>query len=216
MYLVILVGCSYVATTHNNTSWISLDYRGTHDARTPPQETGCCKEAPEASPRDEDNPSPTPTALCWQTPPSWARTTAEVAAAEEKRLRISPRPDSSRPLRRRSVRQAKAAQMEAAASIHRQELASLEPKPPGTTPTTFPSPTTRSRTPPPRRARTRPGQKEPEPRNRTELTENRNRTNWTEGTVMKFGSGFLRTEINEIFSVLHSKEPKKPKEPKNP
>jgi hypothetical protein len=64
--------------------------------------------------------------------------------------------------------------------------------------------------------RSRPGQKEPEPRNRTELTENRNRTNRTEGTVMKFGSGFLRTEINEIFSVLHSKEPKKPKEPKNP
>jgi hypothetical protein len=28
---------------------------------------------------------------------------------------------------------------------------------------------------------------------------------------MKFGSGFLRTEINEIFSVLHSKEPKTPK-----
>jgi hypothetical protein len=28
---------------------------------------------------------------------------------------------------------------------------------------------------------------------------------------MKFGSGFLRTEINEIFSVLHSKEPKEPK-----
>lgn len=53
---------------------------------------------------DEDNPSPTPTALCWQTPPSWARTTAEVAVAEEKRLRISPRPDSSRPLRRRSAR----------------------------------------------------------------------------------------------------------------
>ena len=62
----------------------------------------------------------------------------------------------------------------------------------------------------------RPGQKEPEPRNRTEITENRNRTNRTEGTVMKFGSGFLRTEINEIFSVLHSKEPKEPKEPKNP
>src|SRR5688572_11477038 len=61
----------------------------------------------------------------------------------------------------------------------------------------------------------RPGQKEPEPRNRTEITENRNRTNRTEGTVMKFGSGFLRTEINEIFSVLHSKEPKEPKEPKN-
>ena len=60
------------------------------------------------------------------------------------------------------------------------------------------------------------GQKEPEPRNRTEITENRNRTNRTEGTVMKFGSGFLRTEINEIFSVLHSKEPKEPKEPKNP
>jgi hypothetical protein len=33
---------------------------------------------------------------------------------------------------------------------------------------------------------------------------------------MKFGSGFLRTEINEIFSVLHSKEPKEPKEPKKP
>jgi hypothetical protein len=33
---------------------------------------------------------------------------------------------------------------------------------------------------------------------------------------MKFGSCFLRTEINEIFSVLHSKEPKEPKEPKNP
>jgi hypothetical protein len=49
-------------------------------------------------------------------------------------------------------------------------------------------------------------------RNRgTEITENRNRTNRTEGTVMKFGSGFLRTEINEIFSVLHSKEPKNPK-----
>jgi hypothetical protein len=31
---------------------------------------------------------------------------------------------------------------------------------------------------------------------------------------MKFGSGFLRTEINEIFSVLHSKELKKPKKPK--
>jgi hypothetical protein len=54
----------------------------------------------------------------------------------------------------------------------------------------------------------RPGQKEPEPRNR-------NRTNRTQGTVMKFGSGFLRTEINEIFSVLHSKEPKESKEPKN-
>jgi hypothetical protein len=51
----------------------------------------------------------------------------------------------------------------------------------------------------------RPGQKEPEPRNRT---------NQTEGTIMKFGSGFLRTEINEIFSVLHSKEPKEPKNPK--
>jgi hypothetical protein len=62
----------------------------------------------------------------------------------------------------------------------------------------------------------RPGQKEPKPRNRTEITENRNRTNRTEGTVMKFGSGFLRTKINEIFSVLHSKEPKEPKEPKNP
>jgi hypothetical protein len=62
----------------------------------------------------------------------------------------------------------------------------------------------------------RPGQKEPEPRNRTKITENRNRTNRTEGTVMKFGSGFLRTEINEIFSVLHSKEPKEPKEPKKP
>jgi hypothetical protein len=61
----------------------------------------------------------------------------------------------------------------------------------------------------------RPGQKEPEPRNRTEITENRNRTNRTEGTIIKFGSGFLRTEINEIFSVLHSKEPKEPKEPKN-
>jgi hypothetical protein len=60
----------------------------------------------------------------------------------------------------------------------------------------------------------RPGQKEPEPRNRTEITENRNRTNRTEGTVMNFGSGFLRTEINEIFSVLHSKEPKEPKNPK--
>jgi hypothetical protein len=59
------------------------------------------------------------------------------------------------------------------------------------------------------------GQKEPEPRNRTEITENRNRTNRTEGTVMKFGSGFLRTEINEIFSVLHSKEPKEPKNPKS-
>jgi hypothetical protein len=57
----------------------------------------------------------------------------------------------------------------------------------------------------------RSGQKEPEPRNRTEITENRNRTNRTKGTVMKFGSGFLRTEINEIFSVLHSKEPKEPK-----
>jgi hypothetical protein len=45
----------------------------------------------------------------------------------------------------------------------------------------------------------RTGQKEPEPRNRTEITENRNQTNRTEGTVMKFGSGFLRTEINEIF-----------------
>jgi hypothetical protein len=55
----------------------------------------------------------------------------------------------------------------------------------------------------------RAGQKEPEPRNRTEITENR--TNRTEGTVMKFSSGFLRTEINEIFSVLHSKEPKEPK-----
>jgi hypothetical protein len=33
---------------------------------------------------------------------------------------------------------------------------------------------------------------------------------------MNFGSGFLRTEINEIFSVLHSKEPKEPKEPKKP
>jgi hypothetical protein len=64
--------------------------------------------------------------------------------------------------------------------------------------------------------RTRSGQKEPEPRNRTEITENRNRTNRTEGTVMKFGYGFLRTEINEIFSVLHSKEPKEPKEPKTP
>jgi hypothetical protein len=53
----------------------------------------------------------------------------------------------------------------------------------------------------------RPGQKEPEP-NRN------NRTNRTEGTVMKFGFGFLRTEINEIFSVLHSKEPKEPKNPK--
>jgi hypothetical protein len=31
---------------------------------------------------------------------------------------------------------------------------------------------------------------------------------------MKFGSGFLRTEINEIFSVLHPKEPKEPKNPK--
>ena len=62
--------------------------------------------------------------------------------------------------------------------------------------------------------KSRPGQKEPEPRNRTEITENRNRTNRTEGTVMKFGSGFLRTEINEIFSVLHSKEPKEPKNPK--
>jgi hypothetical protein len=30
----------------------------------------------------------------------------------------------------------------------------------------------------------------------------------TEVTVMKFGSGFLRIEINKIFSVLHSKEPK--------
>jgi hypothetical protein len=45
-------------------------------------------------------------------------------------------------------------------------------------------------------------------RNRTEIIENWNRTNRTEGTVMKFGFGFLRTEINEIFSVLHSKEPK--------
>jgi hypothetical protein len=62
--------------------------------------------------------------------------------------------------------------------------------------------------------RNRPGQKEPKLRNRTEITENRNRTNQTEGTVMKFGSGFLRTEINEIFSVLHSKEPKEPKKPK--
>jgi hypothetical protein len=60
----------------------------------------------------------------------------------------------------------------------------------------------------------RPGQKEPEPRNRTEITKNRNRTNRTKGTVMKFGSGFLRTEINEIFSVLHSKELKEPKNPK--
>jgi hypothetical protein len=60
----------------------------------------------------------------------------------------------------------------------------------------------------------RSGQKEPEPRNRTEITENRNRTNRTEGTVMNFGSGFLRTEINEIFSVMHSKEPKEPKNPK--
>jgi hypothetical protein len=60
----------------------------------------------------------------------------------------------------------------------------------------------------------RPGQKEPEPRNRTEITENRNRTNRTEGTVMNFGFGFLRTEINEIFSVLHSKEPKEPKNSK--
>jgi hypothetical protein len=32
---------------------------------------------------------------------------------------------------------------------------------------------------------------------------------------MKFGSGFLRTEINEIFSVLHSKEPKEPKKIKS-
>jgi hypothetical protein len=62
----------------------------------------------------------------------------------------------------------------------------------------------------------RPGQKEPEPRNRTELTENRNRTNRTEGTVMKFGSGFLRTEINETFSVLHSKEPKKTERTEKP
>jgi hypothetical protein len=31
---------------------------------------------------------------------------------------------------------------------------------------------------------------------------------------MKFDSGFLRTEINEIFLVLHSKEPKEPKKPK--
>jgi hypothetical protein len=60
----------------------------------------------------------------------------------------------------------------------------------------------------------RPGQKEPEPRNRTEITENRNRTNRTERTVTKFGSGFLRTEINQIISVLHSKEPKKPEKPK--
>jgi hypothetical protein len=56
----------------------------------------------------------------------------------------------------------------------------------------------------------RPRQKEPEPRNRTEITENRNRT---KGTVMNFGSGFLRTEINKLFLVLHSKEPKKPKVP---
>jgi hypothetical protein len=61
---------------------------------------------------------------------------------------------------------------------------------------------------------TRPGQKEPEPRNRTEITENRNRTNRTERTDIKFGSGFLRTEINELFSVLHPKEPKNPKKPK--
>jgi hypothetical protein len=60
----------------------------------------------------------------------------------------------------------------------------------------------------------RSGQKEPEPRNRTEITENR--TNRTEGTVMKFDSGFLRTDINEIFSVLHSREPKEPKKPKVP
>jgi hypothetical protein len=59
----------------------------------------------------------------------------------------------------------------------------------------------------------RPSQKEPEPSNRTEITENRNQTNRTEGTVMKFGSGFLRTEINEIFSDLHYKKPKKPKVP---
>jgi hypothetical protein len=32
---------------------------------------------------------------------------------------------------------------------------------------------------------------------------------------MKSGSYFLRTKINEIFSVLHFKEQKKPKEPKN-
>ena len=51
----------------------------------------------------------------------------------------------------------------------------------------------------------RPRQKEPEPRNRTKITKNRNRTNRTEGTVMKFGPGFLRTEINEIFLVLHCK-----------
>jgi hypothetical protein len=57
----------------------------------------------------------------------------------------------------------------------------------------------------------RPGQKEPEPRNRTEITENRNRT---ERTDIKFGSGFLRTKINELFSVLHPKEPKNPKKPK--
>jgi hypothetical protein len=51
---------------------------------------------------------------------------------------------------------------------------------------------------------------------RIEIIENRNRTNRTEETVMKFGSGFLRTEINEIFSVMHSKEPKDPKKPKVP
>jgi hypothetical protein len=60
----------------------------------------------------------------------------------------------------------------------------------------------------------RPGQKEPEPRNRTEITENRNRTNRTERTDIKFGSSILRTEINELFSVLHPKEPKNPKKPK--
>ena len=65
-------------------------------------------------------------------------------------------------------------------------------------------------------AAARPGQKEPEPRNRIEINENRNRTNRTEGTIMKSGSYFLRTEINEIFSVLHSKKPKKTKEPKKP
>jgi hypothetical protein len=138
-----------------------LDYRGTHDAAravashpaSPPQDAAGARCA--ATGRGQPDPDGVvlaDTAIVGEeTEP--AATTAEVAAAEEKRLRISPRPDSSRPLRRRSARQAKAAEMEAAASNHRQELASLEPKPRGTTPTTFSSPTTRS-SPPPPRART--------------------------------------------------------------
>lgn len=108
---------------------------------------------------DEDDPSPTSTpdgvvlavaaAAGEETEPA----TPVMEAAAEKKPRVSPGPESSRPLRR-SARQAKAAEMEAAASNHRQELASLEPKPRGTTPTTFPSPMTRSSPPPPRRART--------------------------------------------------------------